>query len=331
MKKKVKAISLVSGGLDSAIATKLVMDQGIDCIIVYFSFPFWTGDNNEKSYPEKIAMELNVTYKSVKIGEDFFEIIKNPKHGYGKGINPCIDCKIYMLSKAKKLMQELDAQFIITGEVVGQRPMSQHKKALEIIEKKSGLQGKILRPLSAWLLDPTEPEKKGIINRDKLLSISGKSRKKQIDLSKKLNINEYAAPAGGCLLTEKVFSVKVKDLFKHKKNIKIEDIFLLKLGRHFRFYDNKIIVGRDKNDNKELELRMNSFDYIFEVPNYGSPITLLQGKKSKEAILFAAQLTAFYSKCNNKSICVKYGKSLENEITVKSLSKEEADKYNLAF
>ncbi len=219
-------------------------------------------------------------------------------------------------------MKKSGAKFIFTGEVLNQRPMSQYKKALDIIEKESGLKGLILRPLSAKLLPETIPEKKGWINRDKLLAIKGRSRKEQISLANKFNLN-YPCPAGGCLLTEKEFAKKIRDLFKHKKKINSDDMKLLKLGRHFRLKD-KIIVGRNERENKML-LKLKGKSIVFEVPDIGSPTTLLQGK-SKKAIKVAAQLTAFYSDNKDKKVRVNYnGKS----IVVNQINKEEVEKLRI--
>ena len=258
-------------------------------------------------------------------------MIKNPKYGWGKGLNPCIDCKIYMLKKAKKIMEEIGASFIITGEVLGQRPMSQHKNALNLIEKQAGLKGKILRPLSAKNLEITEAEAKGIVYREKLFGITGRTRKKQLELVEKFDIIEYSSPAGGCLLTDKFFSKKLKDLFENNKKIKLENIEVLKYGRHFRYKGNKIIVGRNEKENNILIKMKFKNDYIFEVPDCGSPDTILQGEKDKDSIIFASQLTALYSDTKSDKVTVKYGDNLEllSSIVIEQINKNEIDKYNV--
>jgi len=265
----------------------------------------------------------------VRKGEDYLKIVRNPKYGYGRNMNPCIDCRIYILRKAKKIAKEIGAKFIFTGEVLDERPMSQHMKALKIIEKETGLEGKILRPLSAKLLPKTEAEEKGYVDRDKLLSIRGRSRKKQIEMAKKFQI-DYPCPSGGCLLTYKGFADKVRDLFKHQKKITVKDIELLKIGRHFRYEKNKIIVGRNKGENEKLLLMKEPTDYYFEVPNFGSPITLLKGKKTKKAIEIAAKLTAHYSDAKNeKEVLVKYGTKkdgTEKSITVEPIKNSDIEK-----
>jgi hypothetical protein len=208
--------------------------------------------------------------------------------------------------------------------------MSQHIKALKIIEKEAGLEGKILRPLSAKLLPETYAEKKGWVDRKKLLDIRGRSRKKQIQLAKDWKINDYPCPSGGCLLTYREFANKVRDLLKHKKSVRIKDISLLKIGRHYRFNKNKIIVGRNEHENKELMKLKDVSDYYFEVPGCGSPITILQGPKTKKAIEKAATLTARYSDSKEKKITVKFGKGkLDKSLITSSLSDEEIEKLRI--
>ena len=319
-----KALVLLSGGLDSILAVKLMLDQGIDVVAINFITPFQI---SEKKWVQKIAKKFKISLKTVKLGEDYLKIISKPKFRYGKHMNPCIDCRIFMLKKAKTYAKRINASFIVTGEVLGERPMTQAREALDITEKETGLQGKILRPLSAKLLPETEAEKKGWVDRKKLLDIKGRSRKKQIKLAKKYGIKEYPSPGGGCLLTYKEFAEKVRDLIEHKKKIKTKDIPLLKIGRHFRFNKNKIIVGRNEDENKQLLKLKDVSDYFFEVSDYGSPITLLQGSKKKQAIEKAAALTARYSDSKKKKTKVKYGKEkLDKSVTVSTLKKEEIKK-----
>jgi tRNA U34 2-thiouridine synthase MnmA/TrmU len=330
--KKVKAIVLLSGGLDSALALKLVQQQGIDAIAVNFLSPFCTCDQKGRCFSREIAQKSGVPYKVVSKGKAYLKVVRKPKYGYGKGMNPCIDCRIYMLKKTRKLLTELGAKFVVTGEVLGQRPMSQHRKALSIIEKDAGLEGKILRPLSGKLFPITEPEKKGWIDRKKLLAVQGRSRKPQFDLARKLKVEEFACPAGGCLLTLKEFANKLKDLFEHKKKVTTNDVLLLKIGRHFRFGKNKIIVGRNEKENSILAKRKQKTDYIFEVPGWGSPISILQGKKNIEAIEFTARLTAMYSDCKDEKVRVKYGsKNPLKTIIVKPSSKVDSNRHNLTL
>ena len=303
-----KALALLSGGLDSILATKLVLDQGIEVVAVYFVLPVVA---EKEDYAAKTAKRFGIPLIRVEAGDEYLDVIRNPKYGYGSGMNPCIDCRIYMLREAKKLAQEIEAQFIVTGDVLGERPMSQYRKALMLEEKEAGLENLILRPLSAKLLPETIPEREGWVDRNTLLAISGKSRKPQIALAEKFGLqDEYPSPSGGCLLTNKEFASKVRDLFAHKEDVKNRDILLLRIGRHFRFKEYKIIVGRHEEENKLLLELKNPEDYAFEVPGCGSPITVLEGfeTKSKEAIELAAKLTARYSDAgaDKREVLIEY-------------------------
>ena len=235
-----------------------------------------------------------------------------------------------MLKKAKKHASKIGALFILTGEVLGERPMSQHYNALKTIEEESGLKGKILRPLSAKLLPETIAEKKGWVNRDKLLGIQGRSRKPQIKLAAELGISDYPSPAGGCLLTCKEFADRLRDLFRHRKRLSIAEVVLLKYGRHFRLGESKVIVGRNEAENEFLRLKKARNDYYFEVPDVGSPTTILQGSKNKKALSIAGALTAFYSDVKNKETNVSYGKkSLSKSVTVTIPDKSELESYRI--
>lgn len=325
-----KAVGLFSGGLDSILAVRLMLDQDIDVVAVHFTSPFCPGSSEDKGYAIKTAKALRIRIKIFKMGLDFLKVIKNAKYGFGSGMNPCVDCKIYMLKKAKSYAKEIGAKFLFTGEVLGERPMSQNPQALRIIEEESDLKGKIVRPLSAKLLRETEAEKKRWVDRDRLLDIRGRSRKTQIMLVKKYGITDYPTPAGGCLLTYKEFASKIRDLIHNKSRIRIKDILLLKLGRHFRFENNKIIVGRDETENKRLLEMMDKQDYFFEVPSLGSPISILQGKKSYEAIEIAASLTAKYSDAETGEIPVKYhDDNSAHLIHIKSIDEDELNKLRI--
>jgi tRNA-specific 2-thiouridylase len=328
MKKK-KALALLSGGLDSTLAVRLVLDQGIEVEAVNFVSPFCLCGKGGCGASD-VAKRFGVPLKVVSVGEDYLRVVRNPKHGYGKNMNPCIDCRIFMLRKAKKYAKEIGASFIFTGEVLDERPMSQHLKALQTIEEEAGLRNRILRPLSARLLPETFIEKEGLIDRRKLLDIHGRSRKRQIMLAKQFNVVDYPCPAGGCLLTYKEFADKVRDLFKHNKRVTAKDVALLKIGRHLRFEKNKIVVGRSETENKTLLHMKSPTDYFFEVPNCGSPTAILQGAKTKEAIQKAAGLTAYYSDNKDAQVQVAFGKSrLNRAIRVARPSKEEVDRLRI--
>ncbi len=327
-----KAIALISGGLDSALAAKTVADQGIEIIGVKFTSPFCTCDQRGKCYAKIVSQQLDIPLKLVSKGKDYLQIVKNPRFGYGSGMNPCIDCRIYMFRKAWEIAKDVGAEFIVTGEVLNQRPMSQHIEAVKTIEKEAGLQGKILRPLSAKHLPETEPEKKGWVKREKLLAIKGRSRKSQIEFARVYGIDSFACASGGCLLTQKAYARKLKDLFDHKKEFSWKDIVLLKHGRHFRYKNSKIIVGRNEAENGTIYSLKNSDDFVFEVPDHGSPITLLQGEKTDLAIEIAAGLTALYSDAKEKEVKVKFGKiTPEHVIKVKPLSRKVARRLNIVL
>lgn len=327
--KRTKAVALLSGGLDSTLAVKLVLDQGIDVEAVNFVSPFCLCRKGGCGALE-VAKNLNIPLKTITVGEEYLRIVRKPQFGYGKNMNPCIDCRIFMLKKAKKYAEEIGASFIFTGEVLGQRPMSQHRKTLGIIEKEAGLKGKILRPLSAKLLPPTEVEKKGLVSRETLLGIEGRSRKKQIRLAQELKVTEYSCPGGGCLLTYREFTSKLKDLFEHKKRISLKDVRLLKVGRHFRFGKNKIIVGRNEAENRLLLQMKMTNDYCFEAQDTGSPMTLLQGPKTRIAVKRAAELTVYYSDRKQSVVLVKFGKGeLDKSLRTPILSREKVEELRI--
>ncbi len=324
-----KALALLSGGLDSTLAVKLMLDQGIEVEAINFVTPFCLCKKGGCGATE-VAKQLNIPLKILRVGKDYLRIIRNPKHGYGKNMNPCIDCRIFMLKKAKKYAKETDASFIFTGEVLDERPMSQHWKALNVIEKEAGLEGKILRPLSAKLLPKTEAEKNGWVNRERLMDIRGRSRKKQIALAREFAITDYPCPAGGCLLTYKEYANKLRDLFEHKKRVSLKDVKLLKIGRHFRFGRDKIIVGRNESENKILLHQKFESDYYFEAQGCGSPITLLQGPKTRKAIETAARLTAYYSDQKTGEALVKFGrKNLDTSVIVAIPSQKEVEELRI--
>ncbi len=320
-----KALGLLSGGLDSTLAIKLILESGVEVEALNFSTPFCQGRKDGFGAHE-VAEAFRVPLTVVQTGSDYLKMVRNPKFGYGKNINPCVDCKIFMLKKAKKHAKEIGAKFIFTGEVLGQRPMSQHREALDTIEREAGLKGKLVRPLSGKLLPETEAEKKGYLKDNSLRSISGRSRKPQIEMTKEFKIAKYQCASGGCLLTEQDYANKLRDLFQHKKRTTNDDVNVLKFGRHFRLGANKIVVGRNETENNALMKLKQKTDYFFEVPNCGSPTTILQGPKTKEAIKKAAGLTAFHSDKKVGTVQVNYGKeSLNKKITVNVPSLEEVN------
>jgi tRNA U34 2-thiouridine synthase MnmA/TrmU len=258
---------------------------------------------------KKAAKELGVPLKVMNVTEEYMEVVRNPKHGRGRSMNPCIDCRIFTFKKAKIFMEEIGASFVITGEVLGERPMSQRRDAIRIIERESGLEGLIVRPLSAKLFQLTLPEKLGIVDRDRLLDIQGRRRDRQIALAKELGINSYPCPAGGCLLTDQGFSNRLKDLFKYNPDYNISDLHLLKVGRHFRMNDTaKLIVGRNERENDILVSFVKAGDYIFDILGIPSPVGLVRviGAIKEEEIGLASSILARYSDAKSQSVKASY-------------------------
>jgi len=292
-----KALALISGGLDSTLAIRVVLDQGIDVEALNCLTPFClcSGKKGCGHEAKRATDKFGVKLKIFNISTEYIEVIKGPRYGYGKNLNPCIDCRILMHRKAKEYMRNTGASFVITGEVLGQRPMSQHRAALKTIERESGLEGLILRPLSARLLPPSIPEKEGWIDRERLLEISGRSRRPQMALAARYRIVDYPCPAGGCLLTDPGFARRMKDLMAHCE-ITLNDIQLLKSGRHFRLRNQaKLVVGRNKEENEAL-LRLAKRDDICLRPvDVKGPIGVGRGYFDQTTITLASQIIARYS------------------------------------
>ena len=293
-KKKNLAIGLFSGGLDSILAVKIVQKLGIEVTSVHFVTPFFS-KKEDKDHIKKVADDLGFKLKVIALGDDYVTMVKQPKHGYGKNINPCIDCKIFMFSKAKEMMEEVKADFVFTGEVMGERPMSQNFQALKLIENESGLTGRLFRPLSARLLELTIPEKAGLFNQYQLLDIRGRSRKPQMALAEKFGITKYPTPAGGCLLTDSHYSERLKDAFSFKED-SLNDIELLKHGRHFRLPSKaKVVVGRNEHENNALAELVKKQDLAFSPTKVMGPLVILKNYKDNQDIEIAAGICARYS------------------------------------
>jgi tRNA-specific 2-thiouridylase len=298
-------IVMFSGGLDSVCATHLLMSQGLSVKAVYFSLPFYTGFGLEYRQVRKAAEKLGVPLEIVEEGEEFLGVVKSPEFGFGKNANPCVDCRIHRLGKAKKIMEAEGAAFIATGEVVGQRPMSQRMDCLHKIENHAGLKGLLLRPLSAKLLPPTLAETSGMVDREKLLNISGRGRKEQLAYARKYALI-HGAPAGGCILTNVKTAERFMDLSRHAPDFTLEDFRLLAWGRHFRLSPScKLVVGRDDGENHVLQKIASAEDRVLRLPgDIPGPLGIVRGSDADSLVPAAASLFGRYTRFKDDVRCV---------------------------
>jgi tRNA-specific 2-thiouridylase len=297
-----KAIALLSGGLDSTLAAKVILEQGVELEALNFMTTFCTCTQRGATClaSQKAVETLGIPLRVFNVSEEYLSVVRHPKHGYGRNMNPCIDCRIFMLKKTKGYMEESGAAFVVTGEVLGQRPMSQRRDAIYLIEREAGLEGFILRPLSAQALPVTIPEREGWVDRERLLNISGRSRKPQIELADHYGIHDYPCPAGGCLLTDPGFAKRMRDLMIHDPNFSLNDVHLLKMGRHFRLSDAlKLVVGRSDEENQKIRTYAQREDILLKVFSFPGPLSLLRGRLDEGDIEKAAAITAHYSKAKD--------------------------------
>jgi tRNA-uridine 2-sulfurtransferase len=328
--KKRKAVALLSGGLDSNLAVRMMQEQGIAVEAVAIKTPFCDFDCGKGCghRVKEVATELGIELKTIYLGEEYLRMLKRPKYGYGSGMNPCIDCRSMMYRAAKEHMERVDADFIITGEVLFQRPMSQNNRALHIIEEETGTTGRVLRPLSAKHLPPIEVEKNGIVKREDLEDIKGRSRKRQLALARHFNISEPPNSAGGCLLTDPAFSKRVRDIIEYTEDIpSINDVELLKVGRHFRLSKvAKLVVGRNRDENEIIDSLVLENDIVLETKGYTGPRCILRSKNcSDTTIEKAAKIVLRYSDAPKKEVStvkvIIHGK--EEEILTSPINEEE--------
>ena len=309
MKNKKRAVSLISGGLDSLLSTKIIIDQGIHVEGINFFTGFCVEGHTHAIRKQKsdkpkrnnalwVAEQLGIKLHIIDVIEEYRDVLLNPKHGYGKNMNPCLDCKGFMVKKAKQWMESNNFDFIITGEVIGQRPMSQRKETMPIVQEESGADDLLLRPLCAKHLPTTKAEKEGWIDREKLLDFSGRTRKPQIDLAKKYGFDDYATPAGGCcFLTDKQYSNKLVDMWESrgKRDYQLDDLMMLKVGRHIRPNKRfKIIVAREEGEVKFLQGYRNQYANIYPTSCNG-PVALIEGNPNQEDLRIATKIVARYS------------------------------------
>jgi len=307
MTRKARALGMISGGLDSLLAVAVLRELGVDITGLHFLNGFGAGSLSRQvsenmslaeiaaDRKQRLESMLGVPVRVIDVSEEFLTVLRTPRFGYGKNINPCIDCRIFLLGKAREIMEKEGFDFVFTGEVLGQRPMSQHFRAMRQVEKESGLSGRLLRPLCARLLAATEPEKDGLVDRERLLDIQGRSRKRQLALAEELGIEDYATPAGGCTLTDENYARKYLDHTGHGMDVTCDDAVILSMGRHLRLSDRvKIVVGRREPENDYLESRWGDRILLTTLDHPG-PVTVVIGEPSEEELMRAAAVTARYS------------------------------------
>ncbi len=314
-----KAVVLYSGGLDSTLALELIKEWDIKVFPLHISHLFLPA----KSLPKIPKLKV------IEVTKELIEIIRAPRYGFGEHLNPCIDCRILMLRKAKEYMKEIKADFVVTGEVLDQRPFSQRMEMIISIEKRAELDGLVVRPLSGALLPETIPERKGWIKRENLLNFRGRSRRAALALAREKNITEFFTPSGGCLLTDAGFSRRLADLMRCQEELTETDVALLKVGRHFRMdEETKLVVGREEEENTVIEKLASSKDFLLFVPDTGSPNGLLRG--NKKFLETAARIIARYSdKKNEPQVEVHYKSKKNGKLQVKPIGDEELNKYRI--
>ncbi|MDA1073550.1 MAG: tRNA (5-methylaminomethyl-2-thiouridylate)-methyltransferase [Proteobacteria bacterium] len=334
-----KAVALISGGLDSMLAAKVIMEQGIHVEGINFFTGFCVEGHThairqrDRARPKRnnalwVAEQLGIKLHIIDVIDEYKDVLLNPKHGYGKHLNPCLDCKIFMVNKALawSFMEDNGFDFIITGEVIGQRPMSQRKETMPIIARESGADDRLLRPLCARNLPPTLPEREGWIDRTKLYDFHGRNRKPQIELATKFGFTDWAQPAGGCcFLTDEQYSAKLTDLWTAHgpREYELDDIMLLKVGRHIRPAANfKLIIGREDGENRYLEGYRKQFTSLYSTSHNG-PLCLIDGNASRDDVALAARILARYSQGRSAdlvSVCVQHLGGVDEQLSVAPLA-----------
>jgi len=335
-----KAVSLISGGLDSMLATRVIMDQGIHVEGINFYTGFCVEGHThairkkDKQKPKRnnalwTAEQLGIKLHIIDIVEEYKDVLLNPKHGYGANLNPCLDCKIFMVNKAQQWADENGFDFIITGEVIGQRPMSQRKATMPVIAAESGANDRLLRPLCAHNLPETLPEREGWVDRSRLHGLSGRSRKPQIAMANEFGLEDFAQPAGGCcFLTDPNYAAKLGDMWQHQghKNYELDDIMLLKVGRHVRPNDRfKLIIGREEGENNFLQGYRKLFTHL-RVKDYAGPLVLLDGKPEADDLQLAARIIGRFSqgkRAEQLNVSITRPGEEETIITVKPMGPSE--------
>ncbi len=296
-----KAIALFSGGLDSTLAMKLIIDQGIEVLAVNISTGFGS-TKDRREHMESMCEQVGAEFKIIDIENEYLQdVLFSPKHGYGKNFNPCIDCHAKMFAVAKRIMEVEGASFLLSGEVMGQRPMSQNKDALQTVLEDGDVDGLLLRPMSAKMLKPTIPEEKGWVDREKLEGITGRSRDRQLKLAAEIGLEDFESPGGGCLLTDENFGKKMFDFIAHEKDFEVKDIPVMKFGRHLRLSDGaKLVVGRNKEENEHLQKITNDRYYHLKTVGIPGPHGLLSKNVSESDKELAVRVMLSYTKANQE-------------------------------
>ena len=320
-----KGIGLISGGLDSMLAVCILQEQGIDVHGISFETPFFNASRGRK-----VAKNFGIPFTALDITQTHMPIVKSPKYGYGKNMNPCIDCHSLMFRTAGKVMEDIGADFIFSGEVLGQRPKSQTSQAMRLVARASGYQEHIIRPLSAKLLPITKLEEEGIVDRSRLLDLQGRSRRPQIELAKKYGLTDWESPAGGCLLTYAGFSKKLREQLDHDPDTPERDLRLLKVGRHFRLPSGeKLVMGKNMDNNETIESSLTDNDIVLSPVTLAGPTAIIPNAKSDEDITLASRILLRYCKNVEESevlICWPT-QNISRTITVAPLSPENSVQY----
>ena len=312
---RIKALSLFSGGLDSILATRVVMAQGVETVAVKFVSPFFNYDilDDVEGYIDSVREKYGITAIVEDISLPYLEMLRDPKYGFGKNFNPCIDCKIFMVSRAREMLAEYGASFLVTGEVLGQRPMSQRRDTLNVISRDSDSRSLLLRPLSARLMSPTLAETEGWVDREQLLNFSGRGRSRQLALAREFGITDFPAPAGGCILADPILSRRIKNFYNDdfvvkSRDMTVTDILLLLVGRQFLLPGGGwLILGRDERDNSRLTNLVEAGDAVLTLEDRPGPVALLRRAASGYVDGTAREADLQYG----AALVVRYGKKVQ--------------------
>lgn len=302
--RRIRALGLLSGGLDSALAAALLLEQGLEVVGLHLESPV-----SCRSDVRDVARDLGIPLTVRSKGAEYLQLLRDPRWGYGRNLNPCVDCRVFMLRRSREYLEESGADFLFTGEVLGQRPMSQLSEKLRLIDRQAGADGLVLRPLSARLLPETGPERRDWVDRSRLLAISGRSRHVQLAEAARLGLRRYQSPGGGCLLTDTIFSRKLRDLFDHAPQSGVEeaDVALLSLGRHFRLGPAlKVVLGRDVAENTRLARLQGEGRWLVEPDGFTGPSALVCGARDEEGLTEAIRLIARYARTHQAHDLIRW-------------------------